>query len=38
MLTIRVQADMEHYGAELAYLGPAWFQAEWILGQFNRDL
>ena len=30
--------DMEHYGAELAYLfGPAWFQAEWIWGQFNRD-
>ena len=31
--------DMVHYGAELAYLmGPAWFQAEWIYGEFNRDV
>ena len=31
--------DMVHYGAELAYLiGPAWFQAEWIWGEFNRDV
>ena len=31
--------DMVHYGAEFAYLmGPAWVQAEWIWGEFNRDV
>ena len=31
--------DMQHYGAEIAYLnGPFWTAGEWLWGQINRDI